>query len=58
MGFRCNLKRINLSLLFRFQIIEKSTYVELNLIKSEIEEIDAAIQTGINDLCWNSESKN
>lgn len=29
----------------------------MNLIKSEIEEIDSAIETGVNDLSWHSESK-
>lgn len=28
----------------------------MNLIKLEIEEIDSAIHTGVNDLSWNSES--
>lgn len=31
--------------------------MELNLIKLEIEEIDAAISMGVKNLSWSSESK-
>lgn len=39
------------------QIVQKSTKVELELIKEEIRDIDKAVETGINDLTWNSESQ-
>lgn len=38
------------------QIMQKSTRVELELIKREIEEIDEAMEMGIHKLTWNSES--
>lgn len=40
------------------QVIQKSTAVELKLIETEIDEIDKALNAGINDLCWNSNGAN
>lgn len=40
-----------------FQIVQKSTRVELELIKTEIRDIDKAVEIGINELTWNSSSQ-
>lgn len=41
----------------KFQIIHKSTKVELKLIRKEIDDIDKAIETGVSELSWNSSSE-
>lgn len=42
--------------LLLLKIMQKSTRVELELINKEIEEIDEAMEVGIHQLTWNSES--
>ncbi|KAJ6635135.1 Dynein beta chain, ciliary, partial [Pseudolycoriella hygida] len=37
-------------------IVQESTKVELELIKSEIEAIDLSLEEGINNLTWNSDN--
>lgn len=39
------------------KIVQKSTNVELCLIKSEIEEIEKIVEVGIQKLSWTSDSK-